>query len=77
MENYLIAKDLITDIHMHVIPGVDDGARSMEESCEIGAHYELYGCVSDKIGNSLTFCVPFTGYNFFVPKLIMSELQIN
>ncbi|MBP5519687.1 MAG: hypothetical protein J6X84_03805 [Treponema sp.] len=48
----------------------------MEESCEIGAHYELYGCVSDKIGNSLTFCVPFTGYNCFVPKLIMSELQI-
>ena len=25
----------VTDIHMHVLPGVDDGARTMEESCQM------------------------------------------
>ncbi len=25
----------VTDIHMHVVPGVDDGSRSVEESCEM------------------------------------------
>ena len=25
----------VTDIHMHVVPGVDDGSRSPEESCEM------------------------------------------
>lgn len=28
-------KHPITDIHMHVVPAVDDGARSPEESCEM------------------------------------------
>ena len=35
MENGSTHKDLITDIHMHVIPGVDDGARTLEEACEL------------------------------------------
>ena len=25
----------IIDVHAHVIPGVDDGARSMDESCQM------------------------------------------
>lgn len=25
----------VTDIHMHVVPGVDDGARTLDESCEM------------------------------------------
>ena len=28
-------KNRITDIHMHVVPGVDDGSRSIDESCEM------------------------------------------
>ena len=28
-------KDRITDIHIHVVPGVDDGARTLEEACEM------------------------------------------
>jgi protein-tyrosine phosphatase len=23
------------DLHSHVLPGIDDGARSLEESCEL------------------------------------------
>ena len=28
-------KNCITDIHMHVVPAVDDGSRTMDESCEM------------------------------------------
>ena len=32
-----------TDFHCHLLPGVDDGVRTMEESLEILAEYEKYG----------------------------------
>ena len=48
----------------------------MEKDCEIGQRYEIYGVVEDKTGNTLSFCVPFTGYNSHVPKLIMTELLV-
>ena len=48
----------------------------LKEPTQIGRQYELYGVVKDKIGNSLTFCVPFKGYNSFVPKMIFTEAQI-
>lgn len=48
----------------------------LEEGTVIGKSYEVYGTVEDKIGNTLTFCVPFTGYNSKVPKIIMTEAQI-
>ena len=47
-----------------------------EKECEVGQAYEIYGVVEDKTGNSLTFCVPFTGYNSKVPQLLITELQI-
>ncbi|MBQ5660474.1 MAG: protein tyrosine phosphatase, partial [Lachnospiraceae bacterium] len=28
-------KHNMIDIHAHILPGVDDGARSMEEACEL------------------------------------------
>ena len=49
---------------------------TIEEECKIGESYEIFGTVEDKTGNSLTFCVPFTGYNSRVPELIFTEVQI-
>ena len=48
----------------------------LAQDCKVGESYELFGKVSDKMKNSLTFCIPFTGFNSHVPKLIMTELQI-
>ncbi|MCQ2591582.1 MAG: hypothetical protein MJ188_02260 [Treponema sp.] len=45
------------------------------EEMVIAEKYELYGIVKDSIGNSLTFAVPFTGYNSRVAKIIMTEIQ--
>lgn len=47
-----------------------------ENECEVGQPYEIFGVVEDKTGNSLTFCVPFTGYNSRVPELLITEVQI-
>ncbi len=49
---------------------------SMGTACEIGQAYEIYGVVEDKTGNSLSFCVPFTGYNSHVPKVVMTEILV-
>ena len=48
----------------------------MVQETSVGKSYEVYGVVEDEIGNSLTFCVPFTGYNSRIPRMIMTELQI-
>ncbi|MCQ2575105.1 MAG: hypothetical protein MJ162_00075 [Treponema sp.] len=45
------------------------------DGTEIGEMYELYGVVSDCIGNTLTFAVPFYGFNSRVPRIIMTEIQ--
>ncbi len=45
-------------------------------SYEIGQAYEIFGTVEDKAGNTLTFCVPFCGYNSKLPKLVMTEVQV-
>jgi len=41
----------------------------------IGKQYEILGVVKDRIGNSLTFSVPFTGYNNRIPKIVMTEIH--
>jgi len=48
----------------------------MSQESEVGQKYEVYGFVEDQIGNSLTFCLPFVGYNSYIPRLIMTEIQI-
>ena len=57
----------------------EDGRILTVSACdcyEVGKPYELFGIVEDKVGNTLTFCVPFRGFNSKLPKLIMTELQI-
>ena len=48
---------------------------SAVDSFEVGKAYEIFSTVEDKAGNTLTFCVPFCGYNSHLPKLIMTEVQ--
>ena len=48
----------------------------LENETQVGLKYEIFGTVEDKAGNSLTFCVPFIGYNPSVPKMIITEAQI-
>ena len=48
---------------------------NLEQSTEIGKKYELYGVVKDEYGNSLTFCIPFTGFNARQAKIVMTEIQ--
>lgn len=47
----------------------------IEEETEIGSKYEIYGVVTDKTGNSLTFCLPFVGFNSRIPKLKFTEIH--
>ena|GEM_PF-553704 len=47
---------------------------SAEDRYDVGKSYEICGTVEDKGGNTLTFCVPFCGYNSCVPKLVMTEI---
>ncbi|MCR4579012.1 MAG: hypothetical protein K5681_01560 [Treponema sp.] len=48
----------------------------ISQQTQVGKSYEVYGMVEDEIGNSLTFCLPFIGYNSCLPRLILSEVQI-
>lgn len=49
---------------------------NLGEKTKIGKGYEIFGTVEDKIGNTLTFCVPFTGFNSHFPKMIITEVLI-
>lgn len=42
---------------------------------EIGVRYNLTGIVEDLNGNTLTFSLPFTGYNDRLPVMIFSEVR--
>lgn len=47
---------------------------NFENPSEIGKSYILGGIVEDKYGNSLTFSLPFTGFNSRIPKVIITEI---
>lgn len=47
----------------------------LENETQVGKKYEIYGEVRDKTGNTLTFCVPFTGFNSRIPAIIMTEIH--
>ena len=57
----------------------DDGGRSViaesSQVLEAGTHYELYGEARDENGNSLTFYVPFVGFNGRMPKIVISGIH--
>lgn len=46
-----------------------------QESTEVGERYQLFSEIEDSRGNSLTFSIPFEGYNNRVPIMIITELQ--
>lgn len=48
---------------------------SLLDGSEIGQKYILYGTVVDTSSNTLTFELPFTGYNDHVARLILSEVR--
>lgn len=45
------------------------------EALEAGAQYALYGEARDENGNTLTFCVPFIGFNSRIPKIVISGVH--
>lgn len=48
---------------------------TFETALNTGTRYDLYGEVEDTNGNTLTFCLPFTGFNSDVPRLIITEIH--
>ena len=60
------------------IDSSDDGKSivfTFEKSTKVGKNYEALGVVEDKAGNTLTFCIPFTGFNPKIPKVLITEVQ--
>lgn len=45
------------------------------ENLQIGEKYSLYGEVSDKTGNSLTFSLPLVGFNGRIPDAEITEVH--
>ena len=48
---------------------------NFKESLSPGAKYVVFGTACDEIGNSLTFSIPFFGYNNNIPKLKIVEVH--
>lgn len=55
--------------------GVNPGELIVEfkDKTDIGCKYEIGGIVQDDCGNSITFSLPFIGYNSKIPKIIITE----
>jgi len=50
---------------------------SLETGLRTGGSYFLAGIVSGQAGNSLSFAVPFIGYNDRVPHLLLNEIRFD
>lgn len=46
-----------------------------EEKARLGERYQLFSEIKDSSGNSLTFALPFDGFNERLPKCILIEVQ--
>ncbi len=56
----------------------DDGSKviiTLPEETVPGHDYVISGTVEDEKGNTLTFSIPFVGYNGSLPKVVMTEIQ--
>lgn len=52
----------------------DDGKVAVvksREELQAGKEYELHGEIEDVAGNTLNFAIPFLGYNFRIPKIVI------
>lgn len=59
----------MVDLHMHILPGLDDGASSMEESIRMarqaadsGKNFPIYGDFYERKGNATD---PGSGDSFY------------
>ncbi|MBQ7157886.1 MAG: hypothetical protein IJS09_00465 [Treponema sp.] len=48
---------------------------TLSDPTEIGVRYNLTGIVEDLNGNTLTFSLPFAGYNDCLPVIVFSEIR--
>lgn len=48
---------------------------TLAQKTKVGHKYSIEGTVADDNGNTLTFSIPFSGYNSDIPKLIISEIR--
>ena len=46
-----------------------------EKKSELGVRYQLFSEVKDSRGNSLTFAIPFDGFNERLPRCVFTEVQ--
>lgn len=64
---------------MPVVVSYDDGQKTVilttSSEFTVGASYELYGEAEDDAGNTVTFCLPFTGFNNRIPRIIITEIH--
>lgn len=86
----LVFSKKVSVAHLSLTPAVEIDSVSYgnpdDEQCcadvvfssalEIGCAYALYGEATDDSGNSLTFSVPFTGYNAELPGIEIVRMRI-
>ena len=67
------------DSSINVEPVYEDSSFSviykMAQESELGKKYQLYSEVKDETGNSLSFSIPFNGYNSRMPVCVLSEIR--
>lgn len=59
--------------------GYEDGGKhvlfSLPEPTQAGSSYALSGVITDESGNSLSFSLPFTGFNSNPARLLLTEVR--
>lgn len=80
-EDVNVTELVVNDNTLLPISTVKNGSRAgqiiveLGGTASIGEEYIMGGVVEDKVGNSLTFSIPFVGYNSSVAKVIITEFM--